>query len=90
MSHVPGPANNVKASDLPQPTEALVLTLDGGQHGASHGQHESKRTAEQEAVCHLEVEMAGVHHQAGAAAAAHLHAVLHQTGGEGDRKRLKQ
>lgn len=63
-------------------TETLVLTLDGREHGASHGQHESERTAEQEAVRHVKVEMAGVHHEGGAAAAACLHAVLHQTGGE--------
>lgn len=67
-----------------QKSQALVLTLDGGQHGASHGQHESQWTAEQEAVRHVKVEMSGVHHQAGAAAAARLHAVLHQTEGEGE------
>lgn len=65
-----------------EPTEALVLTLDGREHGASHGQHESEWTAEQEAVCHVKVEMAGVHHEGGAAASACLHAVLHQTGRE--------
>lgn len=68
-----------------EPTEALVLTLDGGEHGASHGQHESERTAEQEAVRHVKVEMARVHHEGGAAC---LHTVLHQTGG--GEKHLKQ
>lgn len=76
-----------KALRFPQtgePTEALVLTLDSGKHGASHGQHESERTPEQEAVRHVKVEMARVHHKGGAAAAACLHAVLHQTRGGGE------
>lgn len=53
-----------------------TLTLDDWQHGASHGQHEAQRAAQQEAVGHLEVEPAGVYDQAGAAASAHLRRVL--------------
>lgn len=64
-----------------EPPEALLLTLDGREHSASHSQHESERAAEQEAVRHVKVEMARVHHEGGAAAAAGLHAVLHETGG---------
>lgn len=58
----------------------VSLTLDGGQHGASHGQHQPQRTAQQEAIRHLKVKPAGVQQQTGAAAAADLHALLHQTG----------
>ncbi len=58
---------------------SLFLTLDGGQHSASHGQNEAQRTAQQEAVWHLEVESAGVQHQAGATAASHLNTFLCQT-----------
>ncbi len=59
---------------------SLILTLDGRQHGASHGQHKAQRTAQQEAVWHLKVESAGIQHQAGATAATHLYTLLHQTG----------
>lgn len=60
----------------------LIPTLDGRQHSASHGQNKAQRTAQQEAVRHLEVESTGVQHQTGAAAATHLHTLLHQTGGK--------
>lgn len=55
-----------------------TLTLDDWQHGASHGQNEAQRAAEQEAVRHLKVEAAGVYDQAGAAACPHLGRVLGQ------------
>lgn len=57
----------------------VVLTVNSRQHRASHGQHQSQRAAQQEAVRHLKVEPAWIQHQTGAAATAHLCTLLHQT-----------
>lgn len=54
-------------------------TLDGGKHCASHGQHQSKRTAQQKTICHLKVKATWIQQYTGAAAWSEVRSILYQT-----------